>query len=102
MRSLGPSSSAPMLRKAATGAAAGAAENALRTAAVVDTGPPIDARRPSLSEMKIEMRAQPPPPPADAPTASSKLAPGSSPRVRISASPTVMKWMPRVDGSPDR
>ena len=74
VRSLGPSSSAPMLRKAATGAAAGAAESALRTAAVADTGPAIDARRPSLSEMKIEMRAPPPLPAADAPTASSRLS----------------------------
>ena len=66
-----------MLRKAATGAAAGAAESALRTAVADDTartGPPIDARRPSLSEMKIEMRAPAPPPPADAPTASSRLS----------------------------
>jgi len=76
VRSLGPSSAAPMLRKAATGAAAGAAESALRTAGADDTrtGPPLDARRPSLSEMKIEMRAPPPPPPADAPTASSRLS----------------------------
>ena len=74
VRSLGPSSSAPMLRKAATGAAAGAAEGALRTAVANDTGPPVDARRPSLSEMKIEMRAPPLPPPADAPTASSRLS----------------------------
>ena len=37
---------------------------ALRPAVTNDTGPPIDARRPSISEMKIEMRAQPPPPAA--------------------------------------
>ena len=55
-------------------AAGGAAEGALRTAVANDTGPPVDARRPSLSEMKIEMRAPPLPPPADAPTASSRLS----------------------------